>query len=460
MPKVMKAKKAAKQKQPRHDPLAHDILSDTIVVDKKDRNAKKKLPKNESSDEEDNVETMDVKTSRKILQAAKKQSDEFQNEQDAHQRLDIADDKFDDEISDEEDEEDEVVELAEDDEEALGKFMGDGSQKKTLDLSAIILQKIREKEQLQNSNYKSETVQDVQDKVHPKVATAYKKIGSILASYTSGKVPKAFKVIPSLANWEEIIVLTHPEKWSNQAFFQATKIFVTNTNVVMCQRFLNMILLPKIRLSLLPSSIHQSKQMKKMKLNHHLYESLIKACSQPPAFFKGIVIPLCEQDCTLQEAVMVCSAVKKSHLPSMHSSAALHLLCQMPFTSITQLFIKTILEKRYALPLKVIDSLVESFYRFHDKDKHSVVLPVVWHQSLLHLVQIYKREFTKEQKKKVYEICKKHSHHIITPIIRKELNTNISIYDKKENDSSLNNNQEMKVDNEQEGDDDDDEMVE
>ena len=29
-------------------------------------------------------------------------------------------------------------------------------------------------------------------------------VGQILAKYRSGKLPKAFKVIPSLANWEDV----------------------------------------------------------------------------------------------------------------------------------------------------------------------------------------------------------------------------------------------------------------
>jgi essential nuclear protein 1 len=256
-----------------------------------------------------------------------------------------------------------------------------------------------------------------------------------LNRYTCGKLPKAFKVIPKLSNWEEVLVLTHPEKWSNQAFYQATKLFISALNPSMSQRFVNMVLLPKIRMALTPNSVRHTLQMKKMKLNHHLYEALIKSCYQPPAFYKGIVIPICEGgDCSLLEAQIICSAMKKATLPALHSSAALHLLCQIEFSPTTQLFIRTMLEKRYALPKRVIESLVESFYRFHDKDPKITNLPVVWHQSLLHFVQTYKREFNKEQKSKIYTISKRHTHHAITPLIRKELNTSASIYDRPQKD--------------------------
>lgn len=42
----------------------------------------------------------------------------------------------------------------------------------------------------------------------PKVVAAYKKLGVVLKSYRSGKLPKAFKVIPLCANWEELLFLT------------------------------------------------------------------------------------------------------------------------------------------------------------------------------------------------------------------------------------------------------------
>lgn len=64
----------------------------------------------------------------------------------------------------------------------------------------------------------------------PKVVAAYKKLGVVLKSYRSGKLPKAFKVIPLCANWEELLFLTQPENWSPHATFEATKIFASNLN--------------------------------------------------------------------------------------------------------------------------------------------------------------------------------------------------------------------------------------
>ena len=42
----------------------------------------------------------------------------------------------------------------------------------------------------------------------------------LLLIFRSGKVPKAFKVIANFKNWEQLLYLTNPEKWSAAAMFQ------------------------------------------------------------------------------------------------------------------------------------------------------------------------------------------------------------------------------------------------
>lgn len=47
-------------------------------------------------------------------------------------------------------------------------------------------------------------------------------------------------------------------------------------------------------------------------------------------------------------------------------------------------FMKLLLEKKYALPYRVIDALVGHFMRFMNETR---VMPVIWHQSLLAFVE-------------------------------------------------------------------------
>ena len=45
----------------------------------------------------------------------------------------------------------------------------------------------------------------------------------VLSKYRSGKLPTAFKMIPALSNWEEILYVTEPEAWSAAAMYQAMR---------------------------------------------------------------------------------------------------------------------------------------------------------------------------------------------------------------------------------------------
>lgn len=47
-------------------------------------------------------------------------------------------------------------------------------------------------------------------------------------------------------------------------------------------------------------------------------------------------------------------------------------------------FIKLFLDKKYALPYRVLDAVVDHFMRFLEDSR---IMPVIWHQSLLAFVQ-------------------------------------------------------------------------
>ena len=58
----------------------------------------------------------------------------------------------------------------------------------------------------------------------PKVVEVYEAVGKIMGRYSAGKVPKAFKMIPTLKNWEEVRAQT----WipSSQATRARPRVFV------------------------------------------------------------------------------------------------------------------------------------------------------------------------------------------------------------------------------------------
>lgn len=175
------------------------------------------------------------------------------------------------------------------------------------------------------------------------------RIGLLLSRYKSGKLPKPFKIIPTLPQWEELLAITRPESWTTNACYEATKIFVS-TKPHITQIFLRNVLLDRVR-----EDIHETK-----KLNVHLFNALKKALYKPSAWFKGLLFPLVDGQCTLREAHIISSVLVRVSIPVLHSAAALLRLTEIAAeqtssmsseaAGATNVFIRVLLEKKYALP--------------------------------------------------------------------------------------------------------------
>jgi essential nuclear protein 1 len=288
---------------------------------------------------------------------------------------------------------------------SINRSSGNVEERKTL--ADIIMEKIAEKEAEQRGEVDDE--EDEMPSMPAKVVEVYTDIGKILSRYTSGKIPKAFKVIPSLSNWEQVLYLTRPDLWTAQAMYAATRIFASNLNPKMAQRFYYLVLLDAVRMDI------QSNK----KLNYHYFLALKKAVYKPAAFFKGILLPLCKEECTLREAAIVASVLQRVSIPVHHSAVAIHKLAQMTeYNGAASIFIKTLLNKKYSLPAPVISSLVRHFASFIEDERS---LPVLWHQALLVFCQRYKNEVQDQARESLRLVMKKHFHPKITPEIRREL---------------------------------------
>jgi essential nuclear protein 1 len=98
-------------------------------------------------------------------------------------------------------------------------------------------------------------------------------------------------------------------------------------------------------------------------LHANLYRALKKALFKPAAFFKGLLLPLAD-DCTTREAVIVGSILAKVSIPIIHASAALIKLTEYDYEIGSGYFIKVLIGKRYSLPTKALDILVDYFSKF------------------------------------------------------------------------------------------------
>lgn len=299
------------------------------------------------------------------------------------------------------------MQITEEDDRALEMFQNDAGAK-TKKLADIIIERIAEKQMEIHTQFSEAGTLKIED-VDRRVKEMYEGVRDVMKKYRSGKVPKAFKIVPKLRNWEQILYITEPHNWSAAAMFQGTRIFSSVLSQHMAQRFYNLVLLPRIRDDLAEYS----------RLNAHLYSALRKALFKPAAFMKGIILPLLESgDCTLREAIIIGSVVARNQIPVLHSSACLLKICEMEYSGANSIFIRTFLEKRYALPYRVIDAAVFHFIRF-EQDKRE--MPVLWHQSLLTFVQRYKNDISSEQKDALFALLRKQQHLKLTSEIRREL---------------------------------------
>ncbi|PLN78704.1 Bystin-domain-containing protein [Aspergillus taichungensis] len=453
----------------RHNPLAEDIVTAGHI--RAQPGKKNKRVSQTAEDNEDGERYIDAKTSRKILQIGQELADEDAAERKSiagpmptneHSAFDFGSRPEDDELlSDDEanmeeqwgDEEEEVEEvevdpndldlfhkfIPRDDEDPIFNPSGPEARGQSTNLADLILEKIAEHEAKQSGSGESgpfiqgggapeDAVQ-----IPAKAIEVYEKVGMILSRYKSGPLPKPFKILPSIPNWPTLLDITRPESWTANATYAATRIFISSKPAV-AQEFISMVLLDRVR-----EEIRETK-----KLNVHTYNSLKKALYKPACFFKGFLFPLVSGGmCTLREAHIVSSVIARVSIPVLHSAAALLRMCDLSAeqssrslesTGAVNMFIRVFLEKKYALPYKVIDALVFHFLRFRASDDDSVMadgysreaskaykLPVLWHQSLLVFAQRYRNDITEDQREALLDLLLVRGHKDIGPEVRREL---------------------------------------
>lgn len=256
------------------------------------------------------------------------------------------------------------------------------------------------------------------------------RIGLILSRYKSGALPKPFKILPTLPSWPTLLSITRPEAWSTNACYEATRVFISNKPAV-AQEFLSSVILDRVK-----ADIYETK-----KLNIHLYNSLKKSLYKPSAFFKGFLFPLLiDGTCSLREAHIISSVLVKVSIPVLHSAAALLRLTEIAAeqtsastteaAGATNIFIRVLLDKKYALPYKVVDGLVFHFLRYRAQSSCATKeilaaaehrLPVLWHQCLLAFAQRYRNDITEDQREALLDLLQLRGHKDIGPEIRREL---------------------------------------
>ena len=272
--------------------------------------------------EQDGAKFVDPKLSRNILRLAREQQEEMEAEEAGQagagsstadprhatrEALSLADSDDDEEggevdegelrSDEEEGDVEEYEELAIDpqDAELMAQYAQDdegGDRRGNRTLADMIMEKIEaaERQTAGGNGIHERAPRDVEGGmpmppgINPKVIEVYTKVGELLSRYKSGPLPKAFKIIPSLPAWENILYITNPPTWTPHATLAATRIFVSNLKAAQSQRFFSLVLLDKIRDEIAETG----------KASYQMYEAIKKALFKPAAFFKGVLFPLCE----------------------------------------------------------------------------------------------------------------------------------------------------------------------
>ncbi|GAN02232.1 bystin [Mucor ambiguus] len=224
------------------------------------------------------------------------------------------------------------------------------------------------------------------------VIQIYKKIGCLLARFqsTMNRLPKALKIIPSLSNWNEILLLTEPSSWTPQATCEVTRLFLTSIKATQTKQYFQCVLLHAVRNNLAKSANSQ--------LDPALYIALKKALACNPALFmKGLLFPLCESNtCTVAEACTLATVLGQTKIPALQSATALLRLSEQFFTLPLCILVHVFVQKRQALPYRVVDILT---FKYFCQRENLQQLPTMWYQSLLLFAQSYSIDMVPTQKR-------------------------------------------------------------
>ncbi|EJU06453.1 Bystin-domain-containing protein [Dacryopinax primogenitus] len=450
MPRVQ-----SKRHNPRHDPLHIQLREDANLETSGKVSLPGKRSKRRRNEDEDEVlapaseantgltteqTEFDPKTSRRILELAREQQGEVEEEQSEAEDFPPLGGPSKRQFNwagarDDEGDESDVYGSDADFGEEYEELHIDAEDLHTLDallppetgarktLADIILEKLEGAGEANQAPKKVRTQDpdsppDPAAGVDPKIVDCYRKVGLLLRA-KNPTLPKPFKIIPSHRDWARLLALTSPHDWSPMATFYATRILISNLKPDQARVYLEGILLELVR-----KDIRESADKK---LNYHLYMSLKKAVFKPRAFFKGILFPLCEVGgyCNLREAAIIGSVLSKVSIPVLEASGALQRLSTMDYSGPNSLFIRILLDKKYELPYKVLDALVLNHFiplansRAHATEKNK--LPVLWHQSLLVFVQRYANDLSQDQKDALLDVIRLQPHPQISPEIRRHL---------------------------------------
>lgn len=264
------------------------------------------------------------------------------------------------------------------------------------------------------SHHLDHTLLKTRHQVDPQVQEVYKKLGTVLKTYKSGKLPKAINVVASqkIPDWEDLIDLSNPLNWSPNAMEAVTVLFSQTASDKRLTKYIQDILFEYIQ-----NTLETAKR-----LPRPVWNALMAAARRPPCFIKGLLLPLSlELQVSMKEAKVISAIVTKVKLPRDHMNALLIKICENPISPVRTIFISKLISKGQALAIQAIDAVFAYFMQFLGEDDKQ---PLMWHKSLLDFVKRYGVFLNEEQREALEPLLQKHKHDQITKEIRDFLSKN------------------------------------
>jgi essential nuclear protein 1 len=186
----------------------------------------------------------------------------------------------------------------------------------------------------------------------PKLLKILERTSLFLKVYRSGKMPKIIKVLPSFKNFEEIMWLTRPDIWSDQAILSITRSFLPKLDKIQISRFFSLVLAPRFQETIFNRDL----------ISIHIQKAIKLSSNFPFVFFSSLILPICEsKNCSIKEGAMLGSIISKYHFAPSIIMVVLVRLLKKPITSSKCILCRIIVGKNYLIPHRIIDLLVDFF---------------------------------------------------------------------------------------------------
>ncbi|SCN12620.1 essential nuclear protein 1, putative [Plasmodium malariae] len=282
------------------------------------------------------------------------------------------------------------------------------------DLNIKINKKVCEKTDRKSNKKEHIDPPEQGNKLNSLVEKCYKTIGEVLAQYKKGKLHKALTLLVKSPKWFDLLLLTNPKEWTTQATFEVTKLFSSGLKEKDVYIYYEHILLPIIL-----ENIEENK-----KLDSFLYKTLIKALYKSKAWFKGILFPVLQMECTKKQLIIFGSVIQKMSISINTVIDGLNEIFTFPWNTNISYLLIIFFNKKYAFSKEFIKKCVEYFVNF---EKYADPLTINWHKSLLTLVQNYRGLMEEVHIDKLKFLLKKKNHPLITSEILKYMYSSTSL---------------------------------